>query len=144
MSLVIFFFLMIRRPPRSTLFPYTTLFRSPQPFAFTGPIRRPLWIDNALPLGLAEMAIVIDLVRPLIDKSFTRVIGGTRDDVVTFTAFDNSTFEPIERHTNSLPSRRGRDGEHAKRHIGRSPMYGCACAIPSPKRPSREKTIERG
>src|SRR5258707_4242257 len=27
-SLFIFFFLMIRRPPRSTLFPYTTLFRS--------------------------------------------------------------------------------------------------------------------
>src|SRR5216683_5948379 len=26
-----FFFLMIRRPPRSTLFPYTTLFRSPVP-----------------------------------------------------------------------------------------------------------------
>src|SRR6476620_12240129 len=26
--LFIFFFLMIRRPPRSTLFPYTTLFRS--------------------------------------------------------------------------------------------------------------------
>src|SRR5215467_15872127 len=37
---MVFFFLMIRRPPRSTLFPYTTLFRSPtarrslrQPFA---------------------------------------------------------------------------------------------------------------
>src|SRR6266511_5292205 len=27
----IFFFLMIRRPPRSTLFPYTTLFRPPAP-----------------------------------------------------------------------------------------------------------------
>src|SRR3712207_7289564 len=27
------FFLMIRRPPRSTLFPYTTLFRSPPPGA---------------------------------------------------------------------------------------------------------------
>src|SRR5690554_8178139 len=26
----LFFFLMIRRPPRSTLFPYTTLFRSQQ------------------------------------------------------------------------------------------------------------------
>src|SRR5438874_5969299 len=26
-----FFFLRIRRPPRSTLFPYTTLFRSPRP-----------------------------------------------------------------------------------------------------------------
>src|SRR3712207_9423009 len=27
-KLICFFFLMIRRPPRSTLFPYTTLFRS--------------------------------------------------------------------------------------------------------------------
>src|SRR2546425_1449355 len=27
-SFFLFFFLMIRRPPRSTLFPYTTLFRS--------------------------------------------------------------------------------------------------------------------
>src|SRR5215207_11010244 len=27
-----FFFLMIRRPPRSTLFPYTTLFRSASPW----------------------------------------------------------------------------------------------------------------
>src|SRR5205807_8861496 len=31
---IFFFFLMIRRPPRSTLFPYTTLFRS---FARTSP-----------------------------------------------------------------------------------------------------------
>src|SRR3972149_783200 len=31
------FFLMIRRPPRSTLFPYTTLFRSTLPF---GDVRR--------------------------------------------------------------------------------------------------------
>src|SRR5258705_13099002 len=28
LAFVLFFFLMIRRPPRSTLFPYTTLFRS--------------------------------------------------------------------------------------------------------------------
>src|SRR3989449_9279030 len=28
---IVFFFLMIRRPPRSTLFPYTTLFRSMDP-----------------------------------------------------------------------------------------------------------------
>src|SRR2546429_9662675 len=33
-----FFFLMIRRPPRSTLFPYTTLFRS----------RRGRWRERAL------------------------------------------------------------------------------------------------
>src|SRR2546422_7552869 len=31
LSFFAFFFLMIRRPPRSTLFPYTTLFRSPWP-----------------------------------------------------------------------------------------------------------------
>src|SRR2546429_3250910 len=30
-SPLLFFFLMIRRPPRSTLFPYTTLFRSSLP-----------------------------------------------------------------------------------------------------------------
>src|SRR5438309_8185917 len=36
-SFSLFFFLMIRRPPRSTLFPYTTLFRS----------RRRLWMENA-------------------------------------------------------------------------------------------------
>src|SRR3989442_7536148 len=29
LMILFFFFLMIRRPPRSTLFPYTTLFRSP-------------------------------------------------------------------------------------------------------------------
>src|SRR3712207_7736744 len=31
-----FFFLMIRRPPRSTLFPYTTLFRSPRAVLLAG------------------------------------------------------------------------------------------------------------
>src|SRR2546430_3553093 len=34
-SVVCFFFLMIRRPPRSTLFPYTTLFRSLALIVFT-------------------------------------------------------------------------------------------------------------
>src|SRR5256885_9827127 len=34
-SLQFFFFLMIRRPPRSTLFPYTTLFRSRLPGGHT-------------------------------------------------------------------------------------------------------------
>src|SRR3712207_7443067 len=30
-TFLVFFFLMIRRPPRSTLFPYSTLFRSARP-----------------------------------------------------------------------------------------------------------------
>src|SRR2546422_8336094 len=33
---------MIRRPPRSTLFPYTTLFRSPLPSKATSPTTAPL------------------------------------------------------------------------------------------------------
>src|SRR2546422_9695735 len=44
-----FFFLMIRRPPRSTLFPYTTLFRSP--FVRReqlGPVLKVLWPAVAL------------------------------------------------------------------------------------------------
>src|SRR5258708_18900110 len=38
-----FFFLMIRRPPRSTLFPYTTLFRSS--------VRKRRDISSAVPYG---------------------------------------------------------------------------------------------
>src|SRR6266536_3791495 len=41
LSSCVFFFLMIRRPPRSTLFPYTTLFRSrPVPEKQPRPPRR--------------------------------------------------------------------------------------------------------
>src|SRR2546421_6875050 len=51
----LFFFLMIRRPPRSTLFPYTTLFRStagpdltPQP---RWPRYRSTWLSPGRPSG---------------------------------------------------------------------------------------------
>src|SRR3712207_8567161 len=40
MELVVVFFLMIRRPPRSTLFPYTTLFRSHVKLTRRSPSRR--------------------------------------------------------------------------------------------------------
>src|SRR5471030_3366226 len=42
-TFLFFFFLMIRRPPRSTLFPYTTLFRSHatrRPDASTPPLKK--------------------------------------------------------------------------------------------------------
>src|SRR5947208_12124286 len=42
-----FFFLMIRRPPRSTLFPYTTLFRSWMACRATSRSRR--WRDGGRP-----------------------------------------------------------------------------------------------
>src|SRR3712207_7952288 len=46
-----FFFLMIRRPPRSTLFPYTTLFRSdgPRPWG-NGPVYSTAGLDRAAPV----------------------------------------------------------------------------------------------
>src|ERR1035441_11077162 len=50
-SLVSFFFLMIRRPPRSTLFPYTTLFRSAVPVAAEAALSRcpfhPCWLPRS-------------------------------------------------------------------------------------------------
>src|SRR2546426_12314009 len=39
---IFFFFLMIRRPPRSTLFPYTTLFRSEEGLRRGQPVHRPV------------------------------------------------------------------------------------------------------
>src|SRR3712207_9589395 len=39
-SFIYFFFLMIRRPPRSTLFPYTTLFRSKIHLAFNPKVQK--------------------------------------------------------------------------------------------------------
>src|SRR5690349_23129531 len=52
-----FFFLMIRRPPRSTLFPYTTLFRSARDF-----IDYPYFID----LGAVQLAALLRDVGQLV------------------------------------------------------------------------------
>src|SRR3712207_7508041 len=46
--MLVFFFLMIRRPPRSTLFPYTTLFRSA-----IRPVSRTEEEDRSTPLEIA-------------------------------------------------------------------------------------------
>src|SRR5438034_4694091 len=50
-----FFFLMIRRPPRSTLFPYTTLFRS-------------WWIRQAVARGLADKARTIRMPVHIVER----------------------------------------------------------------------------
>src|SRR2546430_7730529 len=49
-----FFFLMIRRPPRSTLFPYTTLFRSRGPRRRTPVGARPAIADGRRLRGRGE------------------------------------------------------------------------------------------
>src|SRR5690349_22811707 len=50
-----FFFLMIRRPPRSTLFPYTTLFRSQMQSALT--LQRRLDFELAAALARRELHV---------------------------------------------------------------------------------------
>src|SRR3989442_14632503 len=56
-----FFFLMIRRPPRSTLFPYTTLFRSAGERGVAGDIKlRPLLgrlSPGKVGLGLGDLGL---------------------------------------------------------------------------------------
>src|SRR2546427_12827948 len=62
MFTIVFFFLMIRRPPRSTLFPYTTLFRSiavvlQDVFLFSGPVEANITLGRAdIPRAAVEAA----------------------------------------------------------------------------------------
>src|SRR5260370_35228491 len=58
-----FFFLMIRRPPRSTLFPYTTLFRSQSGKTLTG-ISTGFPDIDSLTLGLQPSDLIILAARP--------------------------------------------------------------------------------
>src|SRR5258708_8443068 len=62
-STIGFFFLMIRRPPRSTLFPYTTLFRS----AAAGPVAlRPPEAAEKQP-GASQEDIAVETVEAVLD-----------------------------------------------------------------------------
>src|SRR3712207_8834014 len=60
---VLFFFLMIRRPPRSTLFPYTTLFRSRADPGARGPMR-PDRLHGQTVTEHRVVADLVDLARP--------------------------------------------------------------------------------
>src|SRR3712207_8142273 len=76
-----FFFLMIRRPPRSTLFPYTTLFRS------FGPV-------EVQPLSRIQR-----LSGPHLHRSWLNVPHVTHDDEADITELRS------EEHTSELQSR---------------------------------------
>src|SRR2546429_6322740 len=73
-----FFFLMIRRPPRSTLFPYTTLFRS-------------LWLDSYFPRLVDVAPFSSDLDRPHALRERSREI--------------KLRWDRSEEHTSELQSR---------------------------------------
>src|SRR5436853_4228103 len=71
-QLIFFFFLMIRRPPRSTLFPYTTLFRSACEQQVGGP-HYP--VDRGLPRpeAVIEQVLGVRVVDRHEDRKSTRL-----------------------------------------------------------------------
>src|SRR3712207_7799487 len=69
-SVYFFFFLMIRRPPRSTLFPYTTLFRS-QVVELLRALR--VEFEIHLPLVLVTGERARDPIARQVDRKSTRL-----------------------------------------------------------------------
>src|SRR3712207_7813157 len=84
------FFLMIRRPPRSTLFPYTTLFRSE-------------FRDMVKALHRAGIEVILDVVFNHTDE------GNHQGPVFCLKGIDNATYYYLsprsEEHTSELQSR---------------------------------------
>src|SRR2546422_5122385 len=75
-DIFLFFFLMIRRPPRSTLFPYTTLFRSDlSQYAelFLAESREHLSACNQLLLAWERKPASLEPVGSLLDRKSTRL-----------------------------------------------------------------------
>src|SRR5256885_2280286 len=65
-----FFFLMIRRPPRSTLFPYTTLFRSVHDVA----------VETRFATGAPIACVIIFSLEAGADQTIKAVLGGIEND----------------------------------------------------------------
>src|SRR2546426_12714426 len=68
-TLLLFFFLMIRRPPRSTLFPYTTLFRSRIILERTDDLRPPLASSICLSLSPSVFPDLTSVLAPAKSRS---------------------------------------------------------------------------
>src|SRR3712207_8539434 len=72
-----FFFLMIRRPPRSTLFPYTTLFRSKPRLVIERHFIRKITV--AQPHGIAAFEVGLTIHTFHIDR-LQRIVGDDRSE----------------------------------------------------------------
>src|SRR2546430_17138613 len=71
---IYFFFLMIRRPPRSTLFPYTTLFRSGRARRLgRNPLRRPRRSLDRPSLGSERAAVHGDRKSTRLNSSHSQI-----------------------------------------------------------------------
>src|SRR3712207_8142322 len=94
MCLISFFFLMIRRPPRSTLFPYTTLFRSRHELLATGETVRRRTVETSQELTAQEAHIA---------RLATQ--GLTNPEIGAALYLSPRTVERSEEHTSELQSR---------------------------------------
>src|SRR6266571_4575490 len=106
----LFFFLMIRRPPRSTLFPYTTLFRSsrgrPRRSASRRPPSLPRRSTRRSEEHTSELQSHVNLVCRLLLEKKNNVPGGAVRDP--------------PRVLDSKPARKHLVGAHVQRcHVGR-------------------------
>src|SRR5256885_11046134 len=109
--LIFFFFLMIRRPPRSTLFPYTTLFRS----VFEHPGARPVWVGSVLEqhvdkgdrksTRLNSSHLVISYAVFCLKKKKTEIVRGRSYRSFTFGCGLSAALLQTRRHTTWSPSR---------------------------------------
>src|SRR3712207_7771270 len=87
---------MIRRPPRSTLFPYTTLFRSSSPSKARGTVTENK--DNAnkdYPIHHRDSS----------DNKETDMYSADARQFITFQTKNGKTFHRSEEHTSELQSR---------------------------------------
>src|SRR3989440_9427349 len=106
-----FFFLMIRRPPRSTLFPYTTLFRS---WERRGPV--PVWDE----LVLLECGVTA----PESDRKSTRL--NSSHDQISYAVF---CLKKKKRSLYEYPI----CGQHYDPPVERTALFQC-CVVAAWKR----------
>src|SRR3990167_388977 len=123
---------MIRRPPRSTLFPYTTLFRS----TILMMKRRGTMVENVSDLaGLAKS-------QPMIDRKSTRL--NSSHSQISYCVFFFNDPAPPEIHPLSLHDALPiyNPDDEASRHHGRERLRPCGPGQESADDRSEEHTSE--
>src|SRR2546430_8917990 len=107
---VLFFFLMIRRPPRSTLFPYTTLFRS----SASGP-------STARPAASTTRCRPPTVPSTCGDRKSTRP--NSSHSQISYAVFC------LKKKKNRVPDTYSYPPPHALRHATRTSTYHCVCPL---------------
>src|SRR2546421_6660165 len=105
----VLFFLMIRRPPRSTLFPYTTLFRSGCRNTTAGSRPMGRWTSSTPRLGSRSLRNLA----PSVDRKSTRL--NSSHDQISYAVFclKKKNHEPEASHLHPLLHYRLYVGAHA-------------------------------